>query len=143
MKRLLLRSCWIVVLVSSLCAQGTREDYARAERFLPGRGAPELSQVSPNWLEKQDRFWYRRATPEGREFILVDAKTGERKPLFDHQKLAGALSRATGRPYSPKRPPFQALELVDNERAVRVEIEGQVWTCQLTSYECRSGGASG
>ena len=125
----------------ALHAQGTRQDYARAERFLPSRGDLGGGQVNPNWIEKQDRFWYRKASSEAAEFLLVDAKTGERKPLFDQEKLAAALSRAAGRVYEAKRLPFQRLELIEKDNAVRFDAGGRAWTCQLNTYECRSGAA--
>ncbi len=132
---------WIIGLVAAaLQAQGTRQDYARAERFLPARGEFGGAQVNPNWLEKQERFWYRRAAPDGNEFALVDAKAGDRKPAFDHEKLAAGLSRASGRAYTAKRLPFERIELLDKDTAVRFEVEGAVWTCPITSYECRAGG---
>ncbi len=139
-RRLGIEFLCVLCLSTVLQAQGTREDYARAERFLPARNDFGGAQVVPNWLEKQERFWYRRTAPEGVEFLLVDAKAGERKPAFDHEKLAGALSRAAGRTFSAKRLPFQRIELVEKDSAVRFEVGTVVWTCTLTAYECRSGG---
>src|SRR5215510_3315576 len=102
-------------LITALCfsaallAQGTREDYARAERFLPTFGGAE--QFTPNWIEKEDRFWYRKTSGSGTEFVMVDARTRERKPAFDHEKLAAALSLASGTQHSPRRLPFTRFEL--------------------------------
>jgi hypothetical protein len=43
-------------------AQGSLEDYQRAERFLPGnvRHLVYVADVAPHWVEKTNRFWYRR-----------------------------------------------------------------------------------
>jgi len=41
-------------------AQGTVEDYQRAQRFLPGnllRRLVYVADVHPNWIEKTKRFW--------------------------------------------------------------------------------------
>jgi len=134
-------SLLLCVLCGSVAiqAQGTREDYERAERFLPSRGDLGPAPVNPNWIEKQDRFWYRRVTAGESEFLLVDAKTGQRQPLFDHDKLAGALTRAAGRPVSPRRLP-ERLELIDSGGAIRVELDGAGWRCDLGAYQCRPGG---
>lgn len=59
------------------------EDYARAEQFLPWNLNPRVRnlEVRPNWIDAGDRFWYERQTRDGTEAILVDARTGERRPL--------------------------------------------------------------
>jgi dipeptidyl-peptidase-4 len=58
-----------------LFGQGTLADYQRAQQFLPGnlRHLISLADVNPHWIEKTNRFWYRKATPAGSEFVLVDA----------------------------------------------------------------------
>ncbi|HVT36729.1 MAG TPA: prolyl oligopeptidase family serine peptidase, partial [Nevskiaceae bacterium] len=40
------------------------------------------------------RFWYQRHTALGSEFVAVDAKTGKRRPAFDHAAVAAALNGA-------------------------------------------------
>src|SRR5690348_3472613 len=87
----------------------TDADYAHAEKFMSynvdrlvygevfgggGRGA-----AGPTWLPG-NRFWYRNTTPEGSEFVVVDAATGTRRPAFDQAAVAAALSAATGGHYS-------------------------------------------
>ncbi len=77
-------------------AQGTREDYERAEKFLPGnlQHSVYVANVVPNWLNKSSRFWYRKAGPAGKEFILVDSAQNSQKPAFDHARLAaGSFAR--------------------------------------------------
>src|SRR5579864_7098712 len=70
----------------------TPDDYARAEKFM-GYNTTRLvfGTVRPSWL-KDDRFWFRDATAEGNKFVVVDAATGKRSALFEHSKLAAALS---------------------------------------------------
>src|SRR5438477_2122549 len=56
-------------------AQGTREDYQRAEQFLAGnlRHRIYVADVAPRWIAKKNRFWYRKQGTKATEFILVDA----------------------------------------------------------------------
>jgi len=69
---------WIAALIISVpCFAQTRaitaEDYARAEKFM-GYNTNTLvlhSGVRPTWLPG-DRFWYRVATENGNEFVLID-----------------------------------------------------------------------
>ena len=51
--------------------------------------------VHPRWLDGST-FWYERETPEGKEYTLVDARLGEKRPAFDHGALAAALAEETG-----------------------------------------------
>jgi len=54
--------------------QMTREDYARAERFMTYNTTPLVlhSGVRPTWVA-EDRFWYRTRTDKGTEAFLIDA----------------------------------------------------------------------
>ena len=85
-------------------AKLTADDYARAERFLPQNVNPLVYRgaVRPNWLD-DDRFWYRNAIPEGAEYVLVDPARRTRARAFDHERLAAALSAATGKTLEPLR----------------------------------------
>ena len=84
-------------------SQGTREDYQRASEFLPGnlRHHMYIAEVTPHWIAKTNRFWYRKAAPAGVEFILVDPGQNTSKAAFDHARLATALSQATKHEYKP------------------------------------------
>ena len=144
---------------ADLAAQISSEDYARAERML-GWNASKLvfnAPVEPEWLEEDDRFWYRKRVPDGHEFIYVDP-TNERRPAFDHTRLAAALSTASGTSYEPHKLPFEEFEYVDNDSAIQfweglkketaeaqkeekevAEGKEEVhrrWRCRLTTYDC-------
>ena len=123
-----------------LAAQGTLEDYQRAVKFLPGNLARAYStgDVFPTWIEKSDRFWYRTSGPKGAQFILVDAAQNTSGPAFDQEKLADSLSHAAHREFKATELPFDSFEFVEDGKAIRFEIESATWTCQLSSYECKS-----
>ena len=97
-------------------AQGTVEDYQRAQSFLPGnlRHRVFLADVQANWIEKTSTFWYRRVGQTQTEFILVDAERNTSAPAFDHSRLAAGLSRAAKRAYDPSRLPFDSFEFVQS-----------------------------
>ena len=80
-------------------AQGTVEDYNRAYELREKFGAKQVyyANVAPQWIDGTHQFWYVRETPEGRIYVVVDADKKSRKNLFDHQKLATALSQASGK----------------------------------------------
>jgi dipeptidyl-peptidase 4 len=122
----------------SAFAQGTLEDYQRAQRFLPGnlRHVVFVADIDPHWIEKTNRFWYRRMSPKGAEFILVDADKNAVAPAFDQTELAKKLSQASNRQCEALDLPFTDVEFVDDAKAIRFQIDNTQWTCQLSSYTC-------
>ncbi len=101
------------------------------------RGRVFKASVAPHWFADNTKFWYRNDLKgSAREFILVDAERGTRRPAFDHDRLAAALSKAAGRKYEASRLPFDALEFLEGGKAVRFKAGGTAWRCDLTSYEC-------
>jgi dipeptidyl-peptidase-4 len=123
----------------SIFAQGTLEDYQRAQQFLEGnlRHRIYVADVAPHWIEKTGRFWYRKTGPAGSEFVLVNTEQNTRTPAFDHARLAEALTRATKQEYTASALPFDDIEFSEEGKATRFAIEGARWTCTLASYECQ------
>ncbi len=94
-------------------------------------------RIAPHWFDGDDRFWYRNDLADGaKEFILVDATHGTRRPAFDHARLAAALSKAAGQNYTADRLPFDEIDLVDSAKVVRFRVGDTTWACPLESYEC-------
>jgi dipeptidyl aminopeptidase/acylaminoacyl peptidase len=135
---------WIVtffLLAVSLTVfgQGKLEDYQRAQGFLPGnlRHLVYIADVSPHWIGKTNRFFYRKASPSGSEFILVDAEQNTSAPAFDHARLAAALSRAAKQDYSASDLPFSDFEFADSGKEIRFPLDKVEWNCSLAAYECQ------
>jgi dipeptidyl-peptidase 4 len=124
-------------------AQGTLEDYQRAQKFLPGnvRHVVYVADVNPHWIENSSRFWYRKVTPQGSQFVLVDAGQNTTGPAFDHAKLAAALARGLKREIAAPALPFDEFEFVDNGKAIRFSVENVAWKCSLDTYECQREGS--
>ena len=115
----------------------TAKDYERAERLMGYNTEPlvDRSSVRPNWLP-DDRFWYRVLIPQGSEFILVDPAKGTRNAAFDQQKLAAALSAATGKSYQAAMLPFQFFSFSADQKAIIFQDDGEQWKCGLQTYIC-------
>lgn len=120
-------------------AQGTLDDYQRAERFVGDniKHLVTVADVSPHWLEKTNRFWYLKVDTKGSSFVLVDAESNTAGPAFDHEKLAGALTKLTKRQYSATDLPFHDIDFVSGGKSVQFEAENVRWTCSLNDYECK------
>lgn len=145
-KRIIDRAGRVLLLVLVLVGTGvtdarsqlTTDDYARAEAFL-GWNARRLvsgTEVEPRWLSG-DRFWYRNRMGDGHEFILVEAPGRTRRPVFDHARLAAALSLAADTSYEPFKLPFREFEFEDGEGSIRFAIRDSIgFTCDLAGYVC-------
>jgi dipeptidyl aminopeptidase/acylaminoacyl peptidase len=94
------------------------------------------SQITPHWFHDNTRFWYRNDTRDNaKDFVVVDVEAGTRKAAFDHQKLAAALNMAADMACKPHRLPFDAIEFIDDGKAIRFQVGKKTWKCGLESYE--------
>jgi dienelactone hydrolase len=145
------RALFIAMFVASAPAaaqQGpqralTAEDYARAEQFLVQNTGPLVfgATVRPNWLES-GHFWYRNTIPEGGEFVLVDPEGRTRERVFDHQRLAAALSEAADTTYDPFDLPFIMFQLGADARSITFTAGSHRYSCGIEDYRCTREGAS-
>ena len=121
-------------LLSSAQEALTDKDYAKAENQL-GYNTQKFvdrGNVTPNWL-LGDKFWYRVLTPNGSEFIMVDPAKGTKTAAFDHDKLAKAISAATGRSYTASMLPFQTLSYSPDGKVISFNAERKQWKYDLQS----------
>ncbi len=138
MKTLLLSiiSCSFILLSNAQDAL-TAKDYQQAENFLGYHTQQFIDRgnVSANWYAP-GKFWYRTLTPEGSEFIIVDAAKGTKVHAFDHSKLAAALSSATGRTYKASMLPFQFYNYSADGKSIIFRADNKQWKCDLQGYAC-------
>lgn len=137
-KLLLTVSC--VLAAGQLYAQRplTVDDYRFAESRLIYNTSRLIDNfpVAPEWLA-DGRCWYRTLTARGAEFILVNPAKGTRTAAFDHEKLAAAVSRATGKTYQAYALPFRTFSFTNGNKSIAFNIAGETWTCDLQSYQCQ------
>ena len=79
--------------------------------------------VTPRWLQTSDRFWYTYQTRDGRRFYLVDPVKKTKAPLFDHAKMAAALTSITRSPYDAQHLPFTNVRFVKNDTAFEFDVQ--------------------
>jgi dipeptidyl aminopeptidase/acylaminoacyl peptidase len=133
-----------LVGASTASAQGQRPpsevtsaDYARAEAFMAWNTTPLVygATVRPNWLAG-DTFWYRNAIPAGHEFVRIDPARRARARLFDHERLAAALSAAADTSYGAFTLPFTSFELTADASSLALDLGRRRATCDLRAYRC-------
>ncbi len=116
----------------------TAADYQRAERMLAQHTNPLVyhGAVQPRWLD-DTRFWYETRTPEGIQYVLVDAARRTRAPAFDPVRLADGLRPLLGPDVDARNLGIRALDVADDRIAVRLR-SGGTYVCDLETYSCRA-----
>ena len=118
----------LLLLPALVSAQVTRADYERANNVRAKfQGLAVNVPERANWIDQTTRFWYRKSVKGGNEFVLVDAETAAKRPAFDHEKLAAALSAAANEKYEALKLPFQTISFVGNERSLEFTAAGSMW----------------
>src|SRR5215469_15258830 len=102
----------------------SRETYDHAIQMRSGILSPKMKNrfVIPHWIGSRDEFWYKRETAKGYEFVQVDAATGHKRPAFDHEKLAQALSTVTGTRVRTDNLPFDDFEFNADGSAIHFTV---------------------
>ncbi len=99
--------------------------------------APKVyrERIEPHWFGDGSRLWYRNdLRGGGREFVVADAVAGERRPAFDHARVAAALGRLTGGDVAADRLPVETIEFTGDGTSVTLRGAGKAWTLELASY---------
>ena len=151
MRMLRLRLICGVVLISAVSArpalaQGTIADYQRAMGLRDKyQGLAINVPDAATWIEKTPRFWYRKSVQGGNEFVVMDATTQQKRPAFDHEKLAAALNGVVKpeKAYTGVTLPFNTLNFIDGERAIEVNVTNIAWRCTLADYVCKTDPPAG
>ncbi len=115
--------------------------YTRAERLLAWHTDNLIAgdQVTPSWMRGGNRFWYRNKTGDGAEFVLVDPVRNTRGLLFDHDRLASAMSLAADTSFVGAKLPFRTFEFSEDEASIRFNANKRGFTCDLRAYTCALG----
>lgn len=118
--------------------------YSRAEQLLDWNTRTLVAgdEVRPAWLKDGNRFWYRNKTTTGSEFVVVDPVAASRAPLFDHVRLARAMTLAGDTAFEAHKLPFQTFEFTndgDNESEIEFTTNRKRFVCNITAYRCTVG----
>ncbi len=120
----------------------TADDYDRAARMLGSTVNPlVIGGTAPGltWLP-DGKFVYRSVRPAGTEFVLVSPRSKSRAPLFDHVRMANALSTAAGSVFSATSLPIQAVEMSEDGRSMTLNVGGKKYRCDTAGTTCAAAG---
>jgi dipeptidyl-peptidase 4 len=103
----------------------TIANYQAAAHFSPKKLEKMIfsTAVEPHWLKKSIRFWYTYETTEGKKWYIVDPAKGEKKPLFDNDRLAAAITLIVKDPFEAKHLGLDSLHFVRDENWIQFEVK--------------------
>jgi dipeptidyl aminopeptidase/acylaminoacyl peptidase len=113
-------------LLSAQNVPVNKANWKLADRYTSQALAPYFysTGLTPNWINKGDSFWYSWRASDGVHFMLVDAKSKKREPLFDSAKMAALLSEITKRPYDTTNLPITTVTFDEkNDKLVRFTLD--------------------
>src|SRR5205085_6228538 len=95
-----------------------KANWSLADRFNPAslRSVVLSTNVQPRWLGETDSLWYNWRDKTGSHFYLVLPDSKVKKPLFDHAKLAAALTELHKKPYDATTIPFNAITFTKDHK---------------------------
>lgn len=102
----------------------TAKQYQHAESFMAYNTSKFVDggQVRPNWLAG-DKFWFLKSSEAEIKFVMVNPAKKSMIPAFDHQKLAAALSKSTGKTIDAKLLPFRNIKFSADEKEMEFTSE--------------------
>jgi dipeptidyl aminopeptidase/acylaminoacyl peptidase len=144
MQQLYLTRLAVIAAATLAAPLDAQVNYSKAEQFLDWNTNQLVAgnQVQPGWLKDGNRFWYRNKTNTGSEFILIDPVVGTRGPLFDHVRLARAMTVAADTAFEAHKLPFQTFKFTrdgENEGEIEFNANRKRFVCSITAYTCAVG----
>ena len=120
-----------------------RPNFRQAQQYSPEylRQRTYSSSVQPNWIGKTDRFWYSYRTSTGTNYYLVDPDASTKSPLFDHVKLASALSQELRKPLDVHNLALERVKIDDEGKKLNFNMEKTKFEYDLSSGQLVNQGA--
>ena len=117
-------------------------NFKQAEKYS-GRFLRQFSygtSVTPRWIGESDRFWYSYKTSDGTRFWIVDPDAQTKRPLFDHDVLAGLLSESCKKALDSANLNLGRLEIDDDGKKLTFQTEGLKFEFELESGKLKNLG---
>lgn len=115
--------------------------YAIAEQMITVNQKKLIHRpmVAPVWIRDTETFVYRNRNADGADFVFVDAATGEKRPAFDHERVAKALSVLLDGEYTGHALPFFFFEPRE-DNTIRFAVGTDRIEVDLETYEAKKLG---
>src|SRR4051812_47167940 len=116
-----------------------KANWALAQRFDPAtlRSIVLSTTVTPRWLGETDSLWYNWRDKTGSHFFLVLPDAKVKKPLFDHAKLAAALTELHHKPYDATTIPFNAITFTRDHKSFHFNVDSTRYEWSLAAQSLK------
>jgi dipeptidyl aminopeptidase/acylaminoacyl peptidase len=123
-------------------SRDNRANWALANRFTTEalRSVVYSTTVTPRWIGEKDSLWYNWRDSKGSAFYLVVPRTKTKQHLFDHTKMAAALSAAHRRAFEPQNLPFTIITFTDDWKGIRFNVDSLRYEWTLATETLKSLG---
>src|SRR5262249_15588302 len=120
----------VLASASLVWSQVTPADYTRSEGLRDAWMYLTKNVSDPaHWIGDTSEFVYRKTVPGGFSFVAMDARTLAKRPAFDQERLAAALSKASGTTYTALRLPFAEVDFTNDKSAILFRFSESRWRC--------------
>jgi dipeptidyl-peptidase 4 len=119
----------ILLLFIPLFAMSQQKaNYNLAARFSPKKLDKMIFSlaVDPHWLKQSNKFWYTFETSEGKQWTIVDPIKNEKKPMFNRDKLAAALTSIIKDPFDGQHLPVDSIKFIKDENWIQFEVKSSI-----------------
>ena len=102
----------LIIVSFSLLINAQKADFKAAEKFSEENLITKYGDldVTGNWLEESDIFWYSFKTSSGRNFYYVNAATKSKQLMFDSRYMAAEMRKLTFHPYNELDLPIKDIK---------------------------------
>jgi dipeptidyl aminopeptidase/acylaminoacyl peptidase len=116
-------------------SQPGAEDYKRANNLESiTSGKVFYGNVRPVWIGADGNFLYESVTPNGTEYIIVDAESRNKRPAFDQKRFAAALETVSGKKVDPANLGLKSIVYSEKPGGFSFTFDGSTWLCNLRNY---------
>jgi hypothetical protein len=105
----------------------------KANYFLAARFAPKKldkmifsMSIDPHWLKLSNKFWYTYETSEGKQWNIVDPVKGEKRAMFNRDKIAAELTKIIKDPFDGQHLPIDSLKFIKDENWIQFEVKSTI-----------------
>jgi dipeptidyl aminopeptidase/acylaminoacyl peptidase len=120
-------SLWLLSLCIGCSLFAQKANYAQAAKFSSKRLDKMLFTLNADihWLKGSDKFWYMYETSEGKQWYFVDAAKGEKKLLFDNEKLAAQITRIVKDPFDAQHLGLDSIRFI-SDNILQFEVKSSI-----------------
>jgi dipeptidyl aminopeptidase/acylaminoacyl peptidase len=126
----------IILSTFIAASQMSPEIYKKADDLVKNTADKVFyGNVRPVWIGKTSSFLYENLTPNGTEYMIVDAEKLSKKKAFNQEKFASAFEAATGKKSEPGKLPIRNIVFSDKFGSFAFTYDNYNWICNLKDYK--------